>query len=672
VREFMKSHSNIKYIRTKRRESVYQAWNRGIQAASGMYITNANTDDRLRPDAFEIMTTELKKNPAIALVYADFFITGYENMDFYNHIRTGYSIKPDYSPRIMLSGCHMGPQPVWRKSIHEKIGYFDESFKVGGDYEFWCRLAQHYPMKHIRKFLGLYLHNPTGVMNANPIVREKERKIIHRRYARTMPPVDRKPPTGYYYRTNVSKHKYVNMCMLTYNRLEFTKQAIKGLLLNTRFPYVITVVDNNSRDGTRDYLKTLQKKGIIKNLILLNKNIGVTKASNLAWHCEPNAEYYLKIDNDIVLQKKDWLMKMVEIIDAIPFIGVIGYNFEPVSYPVQVIKGFSLRLKHLNIGSACILIPKRTEKILGYWCEEYGLYGEADGDYGVRTELVGLSNVYMEDENIGIHLPAGRGAKIDFTNCCARDGVEEKNNKKYRDFKDKHRKYNQSNKGMFRKNVNAYRSFIKPSYFQSEYVTKEIKGFCRYRNRRIGEKKNELMKAAFINLKKMLREKKRVQLKTIAHEFYFIGKLYIKNFEYTKGRRYIKQALALANDAAAKEKYYSYLAVVESKLGQKEKELFYFKRGLRTLLQKENKKGIDMYRVASLYKRMKNYNESYLWFEKVTGSNNGERQLAGGAYFHLGEICFIRHDLLCAKQLFRKCIEIIPNHLKAQEYLKKI
>ncbi|MBU1863539.1 MAG: glycosyltransferase, partial [Candidatus Omnitrophica bacterium] len=52
VREFMKSHSNIKYIRTKSRESVYQAWNRGIQAASGMYITNANTDDRLRPDAF--------------------------------------------------------------------------------------------------------------------------------------------------------------------------------------------------------------------------------------------------------------------------------------------------------------------------------------------------------------------------------------------------------------------------------------------------------------------------------------------------------------------------------------------------------------------------------------------------------------------------------------------
>ncbi len=48
VKEFQRKYSNIKYIRTEKRETVYEAWNRGIKSSSGKYITNANTDDRLR------------------------------------------------------------------------------------------------------------------------------------------------------------------------------------------------------------------------------------------------------------------------------------------------------------------------------------------------------------------------------------------------------------------------------------------------------------------------------------------------------------------------------------------------------------------------------------------------------------------------------------------------
>ncbi len=55
IREFQEKYSNIKYIKTDQRETVYAAWNRGIQAATGKYITNANTDDRHRKDALEVM-----------------------------------------------------------------------------------------------------------------------------------------------------------------------------------------------------------------------------------------------------------------------------------------------------------------------------------------------------------------------------------------------------------------------------------------------------------------------------------------------------------------------------------------------------------------------------------------------------------------------------------------
>jgi glycosyltransferase involved in cell wall biosynthesis len=53
VKEFQGRCGRIKYLRTPERESVYAAWNRGIKIAEGKYVTNANTDDRHRPDAFE-------------------------------------------------------------------------------------------------------------------------------------------------------------------------------------------------------------------------------------------------------------------------------------------------------------------------------------------------------------------------------------------------------------------------------------------------------------------------------------------------------------------------------------------------------------------------------------------------------------------------------------------
>lgn len=458
VGKYVRYHKNIKYIRTDIRETVYGAWNRGIKAASGKYITNANTDDRLRSDALEILANELEKHSDIALVYADFFITNFENMTINSYIRCGYSIKPDFSPDIMLHGCHMGPQPMWRKEIHDEIGYFDEKLTAAGDYEFWCRTATKYKMKHIPEFLGLYYNNQESVTNTNIEIGVQESAKVKRMYKTKFPIPRMDLPTGYYYRKMVPKNKYVNICMVTFNRLEFTKKAVESLVRYTRYPHVITIVDNNSQDGSKEYLQELKRKGIIKNLVLLEDNIGVAKASNIAWSREPEAEYYLKLDNDIIIQKTDWLSPMVEAIDNIPKLGAIGYNFESVSYPLETIQGgYRLRVKrNANIGGACYLIPKRVERILGYWCEDYGLYGEEDGDYSYRIRLAGLFNAYMEDEEIGFHLPGGKAGRIDPLTKSALDNAELSLHSEYRIWKDKQRQFLQKRGGILERNIIAY------------------------------------------------------------------------------------------------------------------------------------------------------------------------------------------------------------------------
>lgn len=476
ITEFQTRYNNIFYVRTSERENPAAACNRGIRMARGKYITLAPADDRRRKDALEVLASELDAQQEVALVYGDVFVSNFENQHFATHIRCGYHIRPEFSPEIMLSGCHMGPQAMWRKALHKEVGYFDETLHSATDYEFWCRIAARYPMKHIPSFLGLYFENPNGVINSNHERAHRETLAVQDRYRNMFPAPVNNCTNNFQYQGKVQESHFVNIGMVTFNRLEFTKLAIASILKYTCFPHMLTVVDNGSSDGTREYLHSLKRQGIITHLILLEKNVGIARASNLAWAQVPQAAYYLKLDNDIVIHKPGWLSNMVDVIDRIPQLGAVAYNFEPVSYPVHEIQGLRLRLKGGSLGGACILIPKRTHQMLGFWCEDYGLYGEEDADYGLRMQLQGLQNAYMEDEEVGFHLPAGRAAHIDTQTLKATDGVEENTHREYRAFKDECRRKNV--REIAKKNFEEYQTGKKLLHCSSPFVvefSKEVR-----------------------------------------------------------------------------------------------------------------------------------------------------------------------------------------------------
>ncbi len=158
VKEFQQNFDHIKFMRTEERETVYQAWNRGIKMASGKYITNANTDDRLKDDAIEKLVNLLEKNPDKVLAYGNSLVTKQPNETFENNSSDGTEdlIWPDFDRRTMHSWCYMGPHPVWRKSLHDELGYFDTKLTYAADWEFWLRAALNHDFIHLNEFIGLY------------------------------------------------------------------------------------------------------------------------------------------------------------------------------------------------------------------------------------------------------------------------------------------------------------------------------------------------------------------------------------------------------------------------------------------------------------------------------------------------------------------------------------
>ena len=154
----------IHYLRTPERETIYRAWNRGIQAARGLYLTNANADDRHRVDALERLAQALDEHPGVALAYADSATTERVGAPFATAPRTGVLAWPDFDAKLLFSGCFAGPQPMWRASLHARHGVFDPHLKSAGDYDFWLKLvAGGERFLHLKEVLGLYLMSPQGM-----------------------------------------------------------------------------------------------------------------------------------------------------------------------------------------------------------------------------------------------------------------------------------------------------------------------------------------------------------------------------------------------------------------------------------------------------------------------------------------------------------------------------
>jgi glycosyltransferase involved in cell wall biosynthesis len=183
VRAYQHRYENIRYLRTTERETIYGAWNRGIELASGEFITNANSDDRHSKDAFERMVTVLDQRPDVALVYADVLKTGVENQTFDKCTPSGRIRWYDWDRGALLQkGCFIGPQPMWRKKVHEVFGGFDEALVSSGDYEFWLRISQLFNFYHIGNALGLYLERNDSVEHANADLKSAEDLKIQAEY----------------------------------------------------------------------------------------------------------------------------------------------------------------------------------------------------------------------------------------------------------------------------------------------------------------------------------------------------------------------------------------------------------------------------------------------------------------------------------------------------------
>jgi glycosyltransferase involved in cell wall biosynthesis len=187
INEYLEKYpNNIIYKKLDKDPGIYGVWNYALEFATGEYITNANLDDRKAFNSLETHAKNLFQNKDIDLVYAESFITNNPNETFSNNSSKGrtYSFE-EFSKEAMLRGNQPHNNPMWRKSLHDKYGMFDNKYKSAGDWEFFLRSTfGGSKFKKIDQILGLYYFNPKGISTdfKNSAWKLEEEREIWKKY----------------------------------------------------------------------------------------------------------------------------------------------------------------------------------------------------------------------------------------------------------------------------------------------------------------------------------------------------------------------------------------------------------------------------------------------------------------------------------------------------------
>ena len=133
------------------------------------------------------MAKHLHYHPDIDLVYADCLQTTAPNETFEANSSNGarYEHSLNAFSRENMIKCLPGPMPMWRLSVHDKCGFFDEDLSYAGDWDMFLRMVESgSQFKKIDIPLGLYYYNTEGLSTSTEyqVPRGKEEANVFFKY----------------------------------------------------------------------------------------------------------------------------------------------------------------------------------------------------------------------------------------------------------------------------------------------------------------------------------------------------------------------------------------------------------------------------------------------------------------------------------------------------------
>lgn len=242
ITSYLQKYENIKYIRLEEDPGLYAVWNLAIKISQAPYITNANVDDRLRFDCYELHANALDAHKEVDLVYSDAYITENPNETFDTRSSQKRLDIPSFSLKKLKGQCLPNNHPMWRRSVHENFGFFDETLKIAADWDFWLHIATKGSLfLKIDQPLGLYYNNPKGLSTDSSGAGMKEFHIVYNRYNQN------EKPDPHFAIVVASRNN-----TFEFENKKVYQRNLDSIFMQTYPHFRVIYIDDCSTDGTAD------------------------------------------------------------------------------------------------------------------------------------------------------------------------------------------------------------------------------------------------------------------------------------------------------------------------------------------------------------------------------------------------------------------------------------
>lgn len=223
----------------------------------------------------------------------------------------------------------------------------------------------------------------------------------------------------------------VSIVILTFNRLDVTRNCVASIQCHTPEAHEIIFVDNGSTDGTIEWLRHLTTVNPGFRLIANGSNLGFAKGCNQGMQAAIG-RYILLLNNDTVVTP-GWLSGLLECFQG-SRTGIVGpmtnnisgiqqwpwFTYESLMDLDSFAVEFRQHYRHRRIPSRrivgfCMLFSRELLATIGMLDEQFGSGNFEDDDFCLRAALEGYVNIIAGD--VWIHHVGSatfQGNRIDY------------------------------------------------------------------------------------------------------------------------------------------------------------------------------------------------------------------------------------------------------------------
>ena len=164
VIEKYQGYKNIFYERLDEDPGLYEAWNICCKRSTTPLVGNWNVDDRKSPWSLEALIQPFLLDKDLDISYGATFVSEEANENWENvQKNTIFPCTETNNWKDLIYNNSPHCMPIWKKSLHERFGYFDSSYKTAADSDMWIRAVKGgAKIKMIKDIVGIYYHNPKG------------------------------------------------------------------------------------------------------------------------------------------------------------------------------------------------------------------------------------------------------------------------------------------------------------------------------------------------------------------------------------------------------------------------------------------------------------------------------------------------------------------------------